>query len=216
MQYIVWDWNGTLLDDVAVCVQVMNGMLERRGIPPLSLERYREIFTFPVRGYYRAAGLDLEQEPFEKLAVEYITEYNRRALRCGLYPGAVEVLEELQAGGFNQIIASASERGALVEQVENCGAEAYFQAVLGVGDVLGVTKEGLAREYLREQSVPPQAVLFVGDTVHDWEVAQAMGCACVLIANGHQSRGRLGETGADVLDGIGRLPDYLRGGGRPS
>lgn len=210
MQYLVWDWNGTLLDDVPTCVRVMNGMLERRGIPLLDLERYREIFTFPVREYYRAAGLDLDRESFEVLAVEYIAEYNRQALHCGLYPGAAEVLEELRAEGYSQMIASASERQALAEQVAACGAAEYFQAVLGVGDVLGVTKEGLARDYLSGCGAAPEEVLFVGDTIHDWEVARAMGCACVLIANGHQSRRRLEETGAEVLEEVYQLPEHLK------
>ena len=87
--------NGTLLDDVETCVDVMNGMLERRGLAPLkSVECYRGIFTFPVREYYKKAGLDPARESFEKLALEYISEYNRRALSCGLVPYAREILRE--------------------------------------------------------------------------------------------------------------------------
>ena len=208
-QYIVWDWNGTLLDDVPTCVRVMNGMLRRRGLPLLTRERYREIFTFPVREYYRLAGLDLDREPFEALAVEYIGEYNRRALGCGLYPGAEGVLRRLADAGYTQIIASASERGALARQVEARGITAYFQALLGVGDSLGTTKAGLARDYLRQRGASPADAVFVGDTLHDWEVAAAMGCACVLIEGGHQSRARLEGTGADLLEDIAQLPSYL-------
>ena len=63
---ILWDWNGTLLDDVEVALAAMNEMLARRGLPLLQgREPYRDIFTFPVRVYYTAAGLDLSAEPFE-------------------------------------------------------------------------------------------------------------------------------------------------------
>ena len=97
-RYLIWDWNGTLLDDVETCVDVMNGMLERRGLAPLkSVECYRGIFTFPVREYYKKAGLDPARESFEKLALEYISEYNRRALSCGLVPYAREILREAEA-----------------------------------------------------------------------------------------------------------------------
>ena len=198
-KYIVWDWNGTLLDDVPVCVQVMDEMLARRGLPGLGgVEGYREIFTFPVRDYYQAAGWDFRREPFEKLAVEYIAEYNRRALSCGLYPGAREVLKKLSAAGFYQLIASASERSALREQVESCGIGPYFQALLGVGDSLGTSKEGLARDWLAAKGISPRDVLFIGDTLHDWETAQRLGCRCLLVAGGHQSRKRLETTGAKV------------------
>ncbi len=205
MKYIVWDWNGTLLDDVPVCVAVMNGMLERRGLPVLTVERYREIFTFPVEGYYRAAGLDLEREAFPVLAEEYITEYNRRALGCGLYPGAVETLARMEALGYTQLLVSASQRQALAEQVEGCGAGGWFRAVLGIGDYLAVGKAGLAGAYLQEQGAAPEDVLFVGDTLHDWEVAAGLGCRCVLVAGGHQSVERLRQSGAVVVAGIGML-----------
>ena len=58
---IVWDWNGTLLNDVQAAFSAMNAMLSRRGLPLMeSLAQYRELFTFPVRQYYAAAGLDLD------------------------------------------------------------------------------------------------------------------------------------------------------------
>lgn len=212
IKYIVWDWNGTLLDDVPICIGVMDGMLKRRGLPALGgTERYQEIFTFPVREYYRLAGLDLEREDFGELAVEYISEYNRLALECGLYPGTEQVLAALESLGYVQLIASASEQGALQQQVEARGISRYFRALLGVGDSLGATKEGLARTYLLERGIAPGEVMFIGDTLHDWEVAHGMGCDCVLIANGHQSRGRLESAGGDILKDIGEVLEYLEG-----
>lgn len=210
MKTIVWDWNGTLLDDVPTCVAVMNEMLAKRGLPVLDLERYQEIFTFPVEEYYRAAGLDLEREPFPALAEEYIAEYNRRALGCGLYPGARQVLDALAGAGYGQILASASAKKALEEQVESCGVAGCFQAVLGLGDSLAVSKQGLAGAYLRERGIAPEDVISVGDTLHDWEVAVGLGCRCVLIAVGHQSRERLVRCGADILGSIEELPSYLQ------
>ena len=50
---ILWDWNGTLLDDVEVCIESMNSMLSKRKKPLLTREHYKEIFTFPVIDYYR-------------------------------------------------------------------------------------------------------------------------------------------------------------------
>lgn len=204
---IVWDWNGTLLADVPLCVEVMNGLLARRGLPLLEVERYREIFTFPVREYYQAAGLDLQREPFEKLAVEYIEEYNRRALDCPLYPGAGEVLARLKELGCRQLIVSASHRDALAQQVERRGIRDFFEAVLGVGDVLGATKEGVARDYLKQKGVSSEDVLFVGDSAHDRQTA--LPCRCVLIANGHESRQRLEAAGGPVLGDIREAGQYI-------
>ena len=119
--YVVWDWNGTLFDDVALCIQVMNGMLEKRGLPRLAgPEQYRQVFTFPVEEYYKALGFDFGREPFSQLAVEYISEYDRRALGCPLRAGAEAALAELRRRGVKQVIASASHKKALEEQVACC------------------------------------------------------------------------------------------------
>ena len=204
-KYIVWDWNGTLFDDAHVCIDVMNGMLERRGLKELTPERYREIFTFPVEDYYKAAGWDFSREPFAELAVEYITEYLRRAADCGLRQGAEEVLEELRERGHIQLIVSASEAAALMEQVRSCGIEGYFEAVLGLGNVFAATKDGLAREYMRAGGIAPEEVAFIGDTTHDWQVAGAIGCDCILIEGGHMSSRRLSETGCKILPALDGL-----------
>lgn len=206
MRYIVWDWNGTLLDDVPVCISVMNGMLRRRGLGELTPERYREIFGFPVEGYYRAAGLDLEREPFGELAQEYITEFNRRALSCGLRRGAEEVLCAMRDRGYAQIIVSASERSTLEEQVAHYGISGYFQAVLGISGILAATKEGVAREYLEGNGIASEDAVFIGDTGHDWEIAKGLGCRCLLVEGGHESRARLERTVGTVLAGLNVLP----------
>lgn len=204
-KHIVWDWNGTLFDDAHVCIDVMNGMLQRRGLAELTPERYREIFAFPVEDYYKAAGWDFSREPFAELAVEYITEYLRRAADCGLRQGAEEVLEELRERGHIQLIVSASEAAALMEQVRSCGIEGYFEAVLGLGNVFAATKDGLAREYMRAGGIAPEEVAFIGDTTHDWQVAGAIGCDCILIEGGHMSSRRLSETGCKILPALDGL-----------
>ena len=69
MLTVIWDWNGTLLDDMDVCLGIMDRILARRGLAPIgSLDRYREIFTFPVKEYYVLSGLDLDGEDYVDLA----------------------------------------------------------------------------------------------------------------------------------------------------
>lgn len=203
--YVVWDWNGTLFDDVELCIRVMNRMWEKRGLPPIpGREAYRQVFTFPVEAYYKALGFDFGREPFSRLAAEYIAEYDRRALLCPLRGGARAALEELARRGIQQVIASASHKKALEEQVGHFGIAGYFQALLGVEDRFGRGKSGLAADFLRGAGAAGDA-LFVGDTLHDREVAAELGCPCVLLAGGHQDRARLAATGAPVVDTLPQL-----------
>ncbi len=214
MLTVIWDWNGTLLDDMDVCLGIMDNILARRGLAPIgSLDRYREIFTFPVKDYYALAGLDLDVEDFVDLAEEYMSGYRAREDQCGLMRGARETLCALDSMGIAQVLASASRLDDLQRQVHAHGLDGMFRAVLGMSDQLGGGKSGLAAGYIRDNGLDPDSVFFVGDTVHDWEVAQSVGCRCVLVAGGHQSRTRLAATGAAVLDSITELPDHLKAQG---
>ena len=207
---MIWDWNGTLLDDGEVCRAIMNRMLARRGLPAIpDMARYRDIFTFPVQDYYALAGIDLAAESFEALAEEYMTDYRASSGRCALMPGAAETLDALDGLGAVQILVSASRQDDLERQLAERGLAGRFRAVLGVSDQLGVGKAGLAAAYMGKNGLEPSEVLFVGDTVHDWQTASGVGSPCVLIAAGHQSRERLGASGAAVLDDIRQLPAFV-------
>lgn len=208
---VVWDWNGTLLNDVDAAMQAMDRMLAARGLPLLGgVERYRELFTFPVREYYEAAGLDLDREPFEELAVEW-TGLNRQTSReCGLFPGAEQVLEALGREGAVQLVVSASPQETLERQVAEQGIGGSFQALLGLSDIYAGSKAGLAGNYFQETGIDPARTVFVGDTLHDWEVAKEAGCGCVLLEQGHQSRRLLEQAGVPVLESIRQVPRFLK------
>ena len=212
MPWVIWDWNGTLLDDVSACLGVMERMLRRRGLAPIGdLARYREIFTFPVRDYYALAGIDLARESFLDLADEYMTGYRAVERGCALMPGAEAVLRRLDAMGAAQALVSASRQDDLERQVAERGLAGAFRAVLGVSDQLGGGKAGVAAGYLAREGIDPKDVFFVGDTLHDWQLARQLGSRCVLIAAGHQSRTRLESAGVPVLDSIEQLPACLAG-----
>jgi phosphoglycolate phosphatase len=199
---IIWDWNGTLLDDLWLALEIANGMLARRGLPTMDADRYRAIFDFPVERYYRIAGFDFDREPFPVLADEFITEFNRRLPECRLRERAVETLEHLRGQGVQQMILSASRKESLVTGVEHYGVTGFFDALHGLDDHFAVSKADLARTVAETLPTEPERVVMVGDTLHDVEVAEAMGVRCVLIAGGHQSEERLQVAGVPVLTGI--------------
>ena len=212
---VVWDWNGTLLNDVEVAFSAMNQMLSRRGLPRLeSLSAYREIFTFPVRDYYEAAGLDLERESFSELAVEWTQLYNRFYPSCGLFPKAAEILKAVQGMGLRQLLVSASQQEALDRQVEEQGLTGCFEAQLGISNIYAGSKAGLAQAYFQRQGICPQEAVFLGDTLHDWQVAEEAGCLCALLSQGHQSRSLLETAGVPVLDRLEEVLPLLGGSQR--
>lgn len=196
--HVVWDWNGTLLDDLEVCHGIINAMLERRGRPALSLEAYRQVQEFPVVNYY-AKIFDLEAESFHDLAEEYMARYNRLWEHCGLTTGALETLSALRMAGVGQSMLTASRGDNLHRQLEHYGLQEAFSPVSTLEDHYAGGKAHLGRDHMAQLGLPPEEVVMVGDTCHDAEVAAAMGCRCVLVACGHQTRARLEATGRQVL-----------------
>jgi phosphoglycolate phosphatase len=201
-RHIIWDWNGTLVDDIDCVVGTMAAMLARRSLPPLTLERYREVFEFPVRIYYEAVGLDLTAEPFESLAAEWMAGFLERWPAAVLRTGALDTLERVRSAGITQSVLSAAERSQLEEQTAHFGVAGHFTALVGIDNHHAEGKIGHGLRWLEESALAPEQVLLVGDTTHDVEVGAALGCDVVLVAGGHQSRRRLEATGAPVVDSL--------------
>jgi len=206
--HVVWDWNGTLLDDVSASVAAMNRMLARRNMAALQVDRYRDIFEFPVRRYYDALGFDFSREDWDALAREYHDEYEACAMASPLRAGTVDILHACRAAGLGMSVLSASELSILNRMMAERGVLELFQSVCGLSNLHAVSKLELGRKLLAETGVPAREVLFVGDTVHDYEVAQELHCPCLLLAGGHQSRRRLAACGAVVAENAAAVLEW--------
>ena len=188
--HVIWDFNGTLLNDVDACMQSANALLTAHGLPPLeSLHQYRSIFGFPVADYYRRLGFDFSRTTFSELAVEWVNYYDRYSRSSLLYDEVTEVLSHVHALRIPQYILSATETQMLERQVHALGIDGYFDTLLGMDDIHahGKTERGI--EWRREHR--EATVLFIGDTDHDAAVAKAMSADYALFSGGHQSKERL-------------------------
>jgi len=209
-QHVIWDWNGTLLDDAVATVKAVNRMLQNRNLGSTTLEEYRERITYPVIKLYYEAGFDLENENYEDMCEEYARYYEENTADMSLHEDAVSALSWFKAKGVSQHIVSASEYGILVEQVSRYGIIDYFDTICGQKNKRGDSKEHLAMNLMAELRAEPENVLFIGDTVHDFEIARNIGARCYLVSNGHCSRERLQKTGAPVFPCLGALLQELK------
>ena len=203
MATAVWDWNGTLLDDVEVCIGTMNEMLRRRHLPALpDRAAYQRVFTFPVIDYYRRVGLDLEKESFEQLSEEYMSEYHRRAVHCGLFADVEEGIEMLRKSGIPSLILSASRQDHLRRQTDQCGCTDWFSDLIGICDIYAREKLSAAQVWLKRHPQSNQNMIMIGDSLHDAEVAAALAWDCILIDRGHQSRDLLETSDRPVVSTV--------------
>ena len=202
--HLVWDFNGTLYNDVFESIESANDLLAAHALPPIrSVEDYRALFGFPIVDYYRRLGFDFEKTPYAELAVEWVAYYLERSKRSTIYPDVPDVLSRVKQAGISQLILSATERGMLERQVELLGIRPYFDGLLGLDNIHAASKTALAREW--RQRHPDAKVLFLGDTDHDVETAAAMGAECVLIARGHQSAEKLERLGVPLFADLREL-----------
>ncbi|NOZ03166.1 MAG: HAD hydrolase-like protein [FCB group bacterium] len=209
VKHIIWDWNGTLLDDCWLSVAAMNRLLEKYGLAPLTKERYREIFTFPVIDYYRELGFDFTREPFVITGTEFIDLYSSRAFEPRLHRNVTGILRTFQNLGITQSVLSASKQAYLEEQIKYHDLENFFLRVIGQEDHYAYGKTEAGKAWVKELHCGPHEVLFVGDTVHDFEVAREIGADCALVSNGHTSYRRLAATGAKVFRDVREISDWV-------
>ena len=206
-KHLIWDWNGTLFNDVELCLDLLNRLLLQKGLPPITLDVYRNIFTFPVRDYYAKAGLDLQKYSFEELGKEWMDGYQRRRLEGKLFSRANELLDKISKNSIEQSILSAYKQDTLVELINHFGLHSYFTHLTGLDHIYATSKLELGKDLMKKLNHHYSNVLLIGDTVHDFEVAQELSAGCVLIADGHQNKEKLLKCGVKVYD---NLEDFIK------
>ena len=210
VQTIIFDFNGTILDDLDLCFTILNKMLNMYNHPSITLNRYLDIFTFPVIKYYKKAGFDFNKESFDELAPIFMDLYQPNSLKCSLHEGIIDMIKEWKKEGKKIILLSASKRNLMIEQLEHFKIKDLFDDILGTGTINAVGKKDIAQEYLEKNHVNKDTTIMIGDTLHDDEIANILGVTSFLIAKGHQSKERLMKSNAIVLDDIKEITNYIK------
>ncbi len=204
-KHIIWDWNGTLFNDVELCVDIINNLLTKKGLNKLTLKDYKDKFTFPIKDYYRNIGFDFKKYTFENLGNEWIEEYEFRKYEAYLFNNTTKVLKYFSNNFIAQSILSAYSQNTLIATIEYFNLQNYFTYIIGLNHVYATSKIEIGKELLEKMKENSREVLLIGDTAHDYEVANDLNIDCVLIANGHQSKKKLINLGIPVLDEISEI-----------
>ncbi len=210
MKSVIWDFNGTILNDLEWAASSMNELLRKRSLPTIDSATHRRIFQFPVSDYYRHLGFDLVREEHCDISDEFHKVYQSGIGCCSFNPGITEALEYLGEYGIDQFVLSAAEEEMLVSWVHMLGVQGRFKGVYGLSDRLATSKEQRCRDLIADFDLDPSVTLFIGDTDHDVEVASAVGCRPVAVLQGHQDRFRFASVDCEVYDSFHDLVRALR------
>jgi len=199
---IIFDWNGTLLNDVDVMLKAEQEQFKNYGINPLNAKERAKIFSHPIENYYKNVGFDLSKTSFKQLSIEFMEIYEKLSFKnAQLFEGTIELLDILKNKNKNLYILSAASEKHLQAIVDVKGISSYFKAIYGLHDHEAKTKIPRALELKDDFSELKNStsLLMVGDTDHDYEVAQAIGADSIIIAQGHQAHDKLKKLNTIVL-----------------
>ena len=212
-RHIIWDWNGTILDDVWLSHALCCAEIEARGYPRLEREEYVRRFRLPVRQFYEDIGVDLTRHSYPELASSFHAKYEARFGECALFPDVAAALGIFGDWGLSQSVLSALPHVLLEEHVAQHGLAPLFADIRGLDSNHADSKVANGHAWMARQHFTPRDVLFIGDTDHDAEVAAALGTDCALIARGYQHAEVLALSG-HVFSSAAELVEHLRQHGR--
>lgn len=188
--HILWDFNGTILDDVEPCIKSINELLIKYGKKPISdIDEYKKVFGFPIIDYYARIGFDFNEVSFEKLAVEWVDLYNKYNEPIKACPFAKEALLYVKQKGIPQIILTASKTEMVYGQLDQLGLRDFFDGVIGLDNIHAAGKTDIALEWAKQKR--PANPVLIGDTEHDAQTADAIGAECILVSCGHMPAEKL-------------------------
>ena len=203
-EYIFWDWNGTLFNDAKASWLAVNDMLIARNLPLISFEQYREYVDVPIMRFYDRV-MDTKNESIEALSDEFHALCYSHLPSDPLAIGAKEMLEFLANNGVKQYIFSSSHKNRIITYLDKMGIQHYFDYVLAADDFHAASKIDRTRDFIIEKNIPVDKIVFIGDLIHDSEVAASVGSDCILVGSGHQPISKLVSTGANVVNSIHEL-----------
>lgn len=208
---IIWDFNGTILDDVRVGIDSADELLTRHRLPKIkTVERYHEVFGFPIIDYYRRIGFDFEKIPYSVLAHEWVEIYLRRVKDAHIRDGVIQVIDALTNMDIKQTILSMTKQDMLERQLDMLGITDKFDEICGLNDIYAKSKLELAKKWREDH--PNDKVIYIGDTTHDAESAEMIGCDCYLITGGHQSEASLKQSKANIISSANDIIKIIEAG----
>ncbi|MEW6305561.1 MAG: HAD family hydrolase [Verrucomicrobiota bacterium] len=204
---IIFDWSGTLVDDLPAALQATNHVLRQAGVEELTLDRFRAEFSLPFIGFYQRFVPHVSMAQVEEWFHARFREVQHQVEEL---PHAREFLEFCHARGVRSFLLSTLPHEHFTAQTKRNGFDRYLERpYLGVWD-----KRARITEVLRENSLNPAETLFVGDMQHDIETARHGGVFSCAVLTGFNKLEQLRASEPDlIVEHLGELREILDRGG---
>ena len=207
MTHLVWDWNGTLLDDLTLVVAATNSSLASVGGPSVTAEAHRRDYRRPISAYYaHVLGRPIADDEFMALDEAFHDAYRALLPTCEL---AFDALDAMSAWPGTQSLVSMFFHHELVPVVTSYGLYERLARVDGLRSTVGGgPKEPHLRAHLSALEMRGEDCVLIGDSIDDAEAATAVGARVVLYCGGFTDEARLRATGLPVAKTLLEAVDY--------
>ncbi|MFG1817689.1 HAD family hydrolase [Kribbella sp. NPDC049174] len=204
ISHVVWDWNGTLLNDNDAVLAAVNAVCVDFGRGNLTWAEWQAVYARPMRvSYEQILQRPLDDEEWARVDKLYYEQYDALLHTCDLATGVHAELTRWSESGRTQSLLSMWFHARLVPTIEQFGLTGYFSRVDGLaGDVGGGSKSDSLVRHLEAQALDPAGVVLIGDVVDDAVAAQAAGTSCILVNTGAMTRAALETTGIPVTNSV--------------
>lgn len=207
---VIFDWSGTLVDDLPAVWQSINHLFEQAGVPPMTLDRFRDEFELPARRFFARHLVGVEGISEAQMQRWFAERFHQLEHTVTALPHARDFLEFCRANGLRTFVLSAVPAPAFHRQAAATGLAEYLQHhCLGADD-----KRDLIAGLLAEHGLRPEETVFVGDMHHDLETARHGGIAGIGVLTGYNRVAQLRAARPElVVEHLGELRAVLERNG---
>ena len=201
-KHIIWDWNGTLLDDIDISINAINYILKKHNKDLINLNFHENNFCFPIKNYYKKLSLPTDNLNFFLMCNEFASQYNKNWKNTKLQKNAIFVLNKIKSKQISQSILSAQENTQLNKFIQHYQIKKYFSYVIGLNNNKAEGKIKSGKKHLLQLKIPPKNILLIGDTNYDHSISEELGIDCILFYSKHQSKKILKNTSNRIIESL--------------
>lgn len=213
----VFDWNGTLFDDLHANLAGANAALAIASLPAIDLETYQRTMLFPISDFYYHHGVTAEvfAKEHERILNAFLETYESEADECGLRDKTLDILSALVDEGYECIILSNHFMDEVMGRVQKFEIEGYFSEIScnTKGCIKGATqlnKEERLKAYIRNGNYDSSSSFIIGDSLEEPAIADRLGLRSFSVTGGCFDAQRLFKQNTEVINCFSELLPKLR------
>jgi len=207
---IVFDWDGTLSDSTIIIAEAIQNACRDLGEPVPDAWSARFVIGLGLADAMKTVAPGLPVHRHSELAALYRQHYLAREDDIPLFPGAVELLEELDASAYFLAVATGKTRIGLNRVLARSGLATRFHATRCADEGFPKPHPDMLLHLMERLAVAPSETLMIGDTTHDLELARNAGVAGLAVAYGaHESEGLARLAPLATVHSVAELREWL-------